>query len=42
VITSFVVFVLLAGLSRRLVSRFPLGDRLGPTSEPMPGSSADN
>ncbi|CAN5598982.1 hypothetical protein BH23CHL6_BH23CHL6_12070 [soil metagenome] len=42
VITSFVVFVLLAGLSRRLVSRFPLGDRLGPTSEPMPGSSANN
>lgn len=42
VITSFVVFVLLAALSRRLVSRFPLGDRLGPTSEPMPGSSTDN
>ena len=39
VITSFVVFVLLAGLSRRLVSRFPLGDRLGPTSESMPGSA---
>ena len=27
VITSFVVFVVLAGLSRRLIARFPLGER---------------
>jgi hypothetical protein len=40
VITSFVVFVLLAGLSRRLVSRFPLGDRLGPTTDPLPGEDS--
>jgi hypothetical protein len=27
VITSFVVYVILAGLSRRLIARFPLGER---------------
>ena len=27
VITSFVVFIVLAGLSRRLIARFPLGER---------------
>ena len=30
-ITSFVVFVILAGMSRRLIARFPMGERaLGP------------
>jgi hypothetical protein len=38
-ITSFVVFVILASLSRRFVARYPLGDRLRPTREPMPGTS---
>lgn len=31
-ITSFVVFVILASLSSRIVARFPLGERLGPSA----------
>jgi energy-coupling factor transport system substrate-specific component len=38
-ITSFVVFVILASLSTRLVARFPLGERLRPTRDPMPGTA---
>jgi hypothetical protein len=31
-ITSFVVFIILAGLSRRIIARFPNGERLvGPS-----------
>ncbi|HEY8238139.1 MAG TPA: hypothetical protein VIF63_01780 [Candidatus Limnocylindrales bacterium] len=38
-ITSFVVFVILTSLSRRLIARFPLGERtLGP--EPVEGTGA--
>ena len=36
-ITFFVVFVLLTSLSRRFVARYPLGARLRPTTDPVPG-----
>jgi hypothetical protein len=38
-ITSFVVFVILASLSTRFIARFPLGERLRPTRDPMPGTT---
>ena len=38
-ITSFIVFIILAGLSTRFLARFPLGERLRPTTEPLPGLS---
>ncbi len=35
-ITSFIVFILLSGLSGRFISRFPLGEHLRQTSQPAP------
>ena len=38
VITSFVVFVLLSSVSTRFIARYPLGPRLRPTTDPLPGT----
>lgn len=38
-ITTFVVFVILTSMSTRVLARFPLGERLRPTRDPMPGTT---